>query len=566
MPLDNKLPIDWKISELGCPWHGFLNKNELLDQPGGASIKGLPNWDQTDGVDGGGVVNLLKVPGLPEVTRTDEEQARDAITGHDWKNYALISSRSIHGQPLGNDIIYIDGNGIPWRIGIVSNINLFDADTWTVTATLKSIFGRFTETPYSAIDRELDSLAVDDTDIDFTTGTHESSNYNQENSWVTDQNSTGSVSFIHHYRSSFQSIIETEEGTGNTRKTGIQLFGVMKVVISGNGSTTRATLGDGITATVSLFKNKDDCYSEETKDTGYVHWKVDYWSSAWAWNNWASQTPETPGGDPWSSPGCPCDDVVNNYTHIINPNVDTGEPVAETNPVETYLLRCCFDELNSEKTLSCESFSISISENYDVSFSTDYSHDLIYYWEPVEDPCNPEEDLIGCAAEKPAEHFVSGSTSTTITRHRFNLDVLRLLINGAEVSEFTSGAYQFLSTTKTGIDTVSTDNHGPVIFQINGSSASEPVETTNTLIMLQAYSPQIFGPKWRSSGEAISANRWRVLYEVVCPYGANSDNDGQVVMGASGLVLAGTINPDDQDCYWYGAGVTDTLDAAVNFV
>jgi len=560
MPLDNKLPIDWKISELGCPWHGFLNKNELLDQPGGASIKGLPNWDQTDGVDGGGVVNLLKVPGLPEVTRTDEEQARDAITGHDWKNYALISSRSIHGQPLGNDIIYIDGNGIPWRIGIVSNINLFDADTWTVTATLKSIFGRFTETPYSAIDRELDSLAVDDTDIDFTTGTHESSNYNQENSWVTDQNSTGSVSFIHHYRSSFQSIIETEEDTDNTRKTGIQLFGVMRVEISGDGSMDRATLGDGITAAVTLYQGRDDCYSIITKDTGKKHHQVDYFSDPWATKYLYSQTPETSDGNPGTNPGCPCPDVITEYRHQMNPAVGTWTEVSVERPVTTYLLRCCFDETDNEQIISAENFSWFGNYNWTYEFVSTYSHIKTYYWDEDDSPCDH------CVSGGTLTDVYSGSTTTTTIHDEVAEDVIRLLINGMEVSEFTIAQKETETNWKNGTDTALNKSSTSPELVINGASASEPVETANTLFMIQAYSPQIFGPKWRSSGEAISANRWRVLYKVVCPYGVNSDNDGQVVTVMNGLVLAGTINPADQDCYWYGAGITDTLDAAVNFV
>jgi len=120
--------------------------------------------------------------------------------------------------------------------------------------------------------------------------------------------------------------------------------------------------------------------------------------------------------------------------------------------------------------------------------------------------------------------------------------------------------------TKTGLDTTGTDVHGPVREMVNDVETSEPVATAATLFMLHAYSPQIYGPKWRSSGEAIEANRWRVIYEVVCPYGTNNDNAGQVISGDTGKRLSGTINPEDQDCFWYGAGVTDQIDSAVNFI
>lgn len=100
-----------EIGIIGQPYHG-LWKAGYITQPNG-STKACPA-PVNDGV------TLLRVPGLPAVSRGTDEAAADTAAGREWRTYALISGGCYGGSGpvIGNDgaayIWYIDPAKVRW--------------------------------------------------------------------------------------------------------------------------------------------------------------------------------------------------------------------------------------------------------------------------------------------------------------------------------------------------------------------------------------------------------------------------------------------------------------------
>lgn len=67
----------------GCPFHGLV-KGSVLTLPNGRTITGKFTAEEAIGS------VLVRVPGVPEVTRTAEEAASDSALGYQWRNAAAL--------------------------------------------------------------------------------------------------------------------------------------------------------------------------------------------------------------------------------------------------------------------------------------------------------------------------------------------------------------------------------------------------------------------------------------------------------------------------------------------
>ena len=122
---------------MGCPFHGVV-EDATLTHPAGTLDHPQPT---------GGAVDVLQVPGWPDVGRTAEQLAADALLGHEWRNYALLSGsgagRYVCGEVLPADawIYFADtarGDRVP-RPGFRLAPSLtatYDADGGELTGTI----------------------------------------------------------------------------------------------------------------------------------------------------------------------------------------------------------------------------------------------------------------------------------------------------------------------------------------------------------------------------------------------------------------------------------------------
>jgi len=106
-----------KVPAWGCPWHGKV-QGASLTLPDGQQMA----WPQPDeGVtpDDAGFTLHAKMPGVPEVERTADEQALDELEGWQWLNSAIIAGAGanarLHGKAVGG-WIYAAPDGSRWLV------------------------------------------------------------------------------------------------------------------------------------------------------------------------------------------------------------------------------------------------------------------------------------------------------------------------------------------------------------------------------------------------------------------------------------------------------------------
>lgn len=99
------------LTTWGSPWHGIVKEGELT--LANAAVMSYPQPGTGDGY-------LVKFAGVPDVERTIEQQAADALAGYDWRNYAIIAgdSSQLHGRNIGSPWLYKDGDGKVWRLTV----------------------------------------------------------------------------------------------------------------------------------------------------------------------------------------------------------------------------------------------------------------------------------------------------------------------------------------------------------------------------------------------------------------------------------------------------------------
>jgi hypothetical protein len=248
-------PIDGKLDTLGLPFHGPVTGGTLT----------LPNSDtKTAPQPYDGAVMVARHPAAPGITRDAEQQAFDTANGYEWRDYAVLVGRNnqIGPSELGaNHWIYADPGGGSWIIKAEMTM-LNNDDDVQLTVTLTKLFGRFSPGgSYPSINRVLATQVFNwDTDLGgadtFLMATGPSPVLGAE------PNEDGSRCFFNLY--SPNGLV----GFDVAEYSGVGLEAVIEIDINGNGSLIPATLGDGITASLSAFKTATDCYS--TTGTGWV--------------------------------------------------------------------------------------------------------------------------------------------------------------------------------------------------------------------------------------------------------------------------------------------------------
>ncbi|OEC36273.1 hypothetical protein A7D27_26030 [Pseudomonas sp. 1D4] len=128
----------------GCPYHGLV-RGWQLTLPNGRTIK---NRFFADGAIGS---VLVRVPGVPEVTRTPDEAASDTALGYQWRNAAALVLGAEGGRLLRiwgwkgmrGSLLYTRGVGRTW-LAALGDTGSDDGQTLNGPLNLAP-FGRFGE-------------------------------------------------------------------------------------------------------------------------------------------------------------------------------------------------------------------------------------------------------------------------------------------------------------------------------------------------------------------------------------------------------------------------------------
>lgn len=128
----------------GCPFHGLVRGNQLT-LPNGRTITGKFSSDDAIGS------VRVRVPGVPEVTRTPDEAASDTALGYQWRNAAALvlglqrgSQLSVWGWlPARGRLLYTRGVGRTW-LAALGDTGSDDGQTLNTPLNLAP-FGRFGE-------------------------------------------------------------------------------------------------------------------------------------------------------------------------------------------------------------------------------------------------------------------------------------------------------------------------------------------------------------------------------------------------------------------------------------
>lgn len=128
----------------GCPFHGLVRNNRLTLSNGRTISDKFFVDDATGSV-------LVRVPGVPEVTRTPEETASDAALGYRWRSAAVLVLGLQGGNlprvwgwlPVRGRLLYTRGVGRTWLVTL-GDTRSDDGQTLSVPLNLAP-FGHFGE-------------------------------------------------------------------------------------------------------------------------------------------------------------------------------------------------------------------------------------------------------------------------------------------------------------------------------------------------------------------------------------------------------------------------------------
>ncbi len=529
--LDKNIPPFARASYIGCPWHGLLINGTLTDGLGGPTIP-APTIPQSASAGTQSATQLIKVPGLPEPSRSTEQQALDTEKSYTWKNYALaMGDGTLHGQTLPDDwIIYIDPNKTPWLLTLQYSGN-------SATVRLDKIFGKISAEPYPEINRDLASLS---------TGAWVG--YPSNSALAFERNSTGSVVLLHYYSQSSNTNITRPLRLGDQYAL---LDTIYKITISGTGSTDRETLGDGITATFTQYKDRGDMNTDE-----YESRSIDDPNK----QNFSHTLESEIDYDP-SPTACPrTTTLTRNYTIT-----SSAETVATSRSGYTYttLLRIAFDTSDNEVEITAKTENLGSGRFYG-----GWHDGGTYVSTKVS-----EKDAI-CDPVGLGTHTITGETNywyiggaSSATHYGWYTDEIRLGIyrNGILVDEMqaASRSYSIWRVRHHDLnpvtDTVYT-TYSKVSDNVDEVVDFEDWPHDQATLFVQMYSPQVFGV------QAVAGDNTHCkLGKVATPNGSDSAHDG-VELSHDGLNCVGSHHPVDNTTVWAEPGTLDQEDAAVNFL
>lgn len=150
MSLDKGLPGRHLLARagiMGTPYHGLVREGVLVLPNAESKSYPQPNATQFDTA---GSAHLLRRPGQPAVSRSEEEALADAAAGWQWRNVAMLSGSN--QQLYGRDIrgwVYIDPDGGRWMLRFVNDLaslNFGIGATFSLTLNIRR-FGGFGSDP-----------------------------------------------------------------------------------------------------------------------------------------------------------------------------------------------------------------------------------------------------------------------------------------------------------------------------------------------------------------------------------------------------------------------------------
>jgi len=531
-----------EITQFGCPWHGVAKNGALYDTPGGTEIKAV--WPQA-----GPATQLLKVPGIAAVTRTTEEQASDAANNFNWKNYALVAGSKLYGQDLpANWIIYIDDNDVPWLLTFTCiKDSPYSNAKFDVTLKLVALFGRFAIDPYPAINTTIATASL-------TSMATDGGTFISDGDDCIERNSRGSEVFIniysHHTPVEWNPGIIAVEFSGGEPSLFRRLNGVVKISISGNGSTDRSTLGDGITATIIRYKYAAELYTTASSLQNAPPSTFDNLDT------YMELTSDTTTPDPLPTPPCPASQE--NVKTYVASDVSNTSGSARYRQEQEYILRYLFDG--------------DTEVNY--SAATWLDQEPLYIYKILS---------------------VSGTLTVTTTTPVTTFDGLTCVLNGGGSEDFTGGVDVALES-MTYIDNRGIDikRNGSVVdvMRVTGTSTggisykrymrtdysifdvyapyvdqsgqvlinNEVVTGSNWSPHIHIYSPQLFGIHVTNDSDSFC-----MIGGVATPWGSDHTHDEDTLTN-NGLQAIGSCEPIEQAAHWYDPGVLDITGAKVNYV
>lgn len=254
---------------IGLPYHGIAINN-ILDLGNGETLT-VPTAAGPDTL-------LMQHPAAPGVVRSTAEQAADTARGYNWKDYLILrgTTRIVGNQPLGtNAWIYVDPAGTPWIVSV--SYGTRSGASYPVTVTLEAMFGRFDANGQQAINSTIGSGTV--------SSSYASATLAGDLDYLFDWGTDAAVRVLQ--------ALPSADGTKAAINVGIQagvgdspalIYGagnytitdVYSITISGSGSLELATLGDGISASISHVYDIDDLIIADDSDSTTGNLTVPY--------------------------------------------------------------------------------------------------------------------------------------------------------------------------------------------------------------------------------------------------------------------------------------------------
>lgn len=256
---------------IGLPFHGLATAGVLTTAGGNKAVTHN---------DGDVVLIQAPVTHPRPPARTPAQAANDAANGYTWQNYALLcgTNRNLGGSSaLGaNAWLYCDGAGGTWLVDTVTTKDT-GAGTVTVQLWLRSLFGRFGAGALPAIDRKLGELTFAPSvlsqpyDVRLNRRPATITEVRQYAGPQPKPDGTAAVlNFTFFDDSAGYWQLHAGRTSGAGTEEGDCLSDVITLAISGDGSTDVATLGDGITGTVTRTEQFTALNSYVETDTGLV--------------------------------------------------------------------------------------------------------------------------------------------------------------------------------------------------------------------------------------------------------------------------------------------------------
>jgi hypothetical protein len=535
----------------------------VYDAPGGTKEHDKFTSGLTSDIQSHNSCQLLQVPGMPAVDRTEAEQAIDAANKYHWQNYALLVNNWLHGRQLvwpgdmqnteKHGLIYIDGNNVPWCIEVLSYV----VSAWSVYVRMKCLFGRSGTTRGEPVitGRYMAHKSTDGSDITLTGGgTFMTGN---DTGFTMSRNSTGSEAFVHLYEKGAGDVPYYQDDENNV----LELRGVVKLSISGNGliSDDINTIGLGITCVATLHKGRDDIYSSASELTGERKTIDLFGETTTNRETIHPATPDCENVTPFSGDELTIEAVMPTPTYYDEYTVSI-----------TKLWRCTFDSDDNPVEIAYRTRTRAY-EDYTVTgggtrtWTIDYTGEWGRATNEVGQPYGPCFPLPGWSTA-PAELsdngpitinvavFFGDEVSYQLLHNSTVVDQIVISDEGRREGVYTSPATGAIDATYTGSS--AHPNEFPLVYR---QIVDGVVNQVPHAIRLHVYSLDVLGMVVTTTEEGPGSIPERTLSAVATPGGADATHKGVKFTGDYPK-LTSAYDPKNQVTVWNVEGLTDLGD------